>query len=198
MPDAAFLVDGVMEQRIIARLCPNRPVRRIECNGHDVALEAIVERLDLHIRNMSNRYHPIIILIDRETRRDSCEEIVAGLRTLLNAKGHGDQCIIGVVDRCIENWILADWENAIKKLQIEARPLEGECEGVQGKSVLKRLLPDDILYHEPTWGKDLFLACDAANIYAKSPSFRNFVDQLQLPCHWLGEVEDRFRPPPHE
>src|SRR5690348_2601584 len=116
MPEPAFLVDGVMEQRIIARLCPDRPVRRIECNGHDVALEAIVDRVDLHIRDLNNRYHPIIILIDRETRRSSCEEILSEMRTLLDAKGHANQCVIGVVDRCIENWILADWENVSQKM----------------------------------------------------------------------------------
>lgn len=192
MPNPAFLVDGVMEQKIIARLCPNRPVRRIECNGHEVALEAIVERLDLHIQNMNNRYHPIVILIDRETRVASCEEIVAELTSRLDAKGHAGQFIIGVVDRCIENWILADWDNVIKQMGIEARQLEGDCEGVHGKAVLKRLLPTDILYHEPTWGKDLFLACDPRNIYTRSASFRKFADQLHLPCRWLVSIKDSF------
>ena len=194
MPEPAFLVDGVMEQRIIAQLCPNKPVRRIECNGRDVALEAIVERLDLHIQNLNNKYRPIIILIDQETRESSCEEIIAQLISLLERKGHHSQCVVGVVDRCIENWILADWENVKRTKGIAGKSMRGNSEGVQGKVKLKQLLPGDILYHEPTWGKEFFLSCDPRTIYAKSASFRRFVDQLHLPCHWLAPVSERFRP----
>jgi len=193
MPEPAFLVDGVMEQKIIAHLCPKKPVRRIECNGRDVALEAIVERLDLHIQNLNNRYSPIMILIDRETREMSCDEIIVQLTSLLEMKGHHGQCVVGVVDRCIENWILADWENVKRTKAIAGKSMRGNSEGVQGKVMLKRLRPDDILYNEPTWGKELFLACDPRRIYAKSESFRRFVDQLQLPCHWLAAVSERCR-----
>jgi hypothetical protein len=194
MPEPAFLVDGVMEQRIIAHLCPNKPVRRIDCNGRDVALEAIVERVDLHIHNLNNKYHPIIILIDRETRDMSSDQIALYISGRLDERGHRDQYVVGVVDRCIENWILADWHTVARKQSFPAKRVPGICEGIQGKTALKKLLPDHILYNEPTWGKDFFLSCDPKNIYAKSASFRSFVDQLNCPCNWLTSISERFRP----
>jgi hypothetical protein len=153
MPEPAFLVDGVMEQRIIARLCPNKPVRRIEYNGRDVELEAIVERLDLHIQNLNNRFHPIIILIDRETRSMSSDQIVIDISQRLDERGHRNQYVVGVVDRCIENWILADWDNVARKQGFPAQRVPASCEGIQGKAELKRLLPKDVFTTSLPGGK---------------------------------------------
>jgi hypothetical protein len=146
MAEPAFLVDGVMEQKIIARLCPNKAVRRIECNGRDVELEAIVKRVDLHIQNLNNRFHPIIILIDRETRSMSSDEIALYISRRLDERGHANQYVVGVVDRCIENWILADWNNVARKQGFPAKRAPASCEGIQGKGALKRLLPEYMFY----------------------------------------------------
>jgi hypothetical protein len=40
----------------------------------------------------------------------------------------------------------------------------------------------------------MFLACRPERIYENSPSFRWFVDQLDLQCRWLIPIADRFRP----
>ena len=63
MPEPAFLVDGVMEQRIIGHICRGKVVQRLNCNGTDTPLEVIVNRIEFHIRILNNRYSPIIILI---------------------------------------------------------------------------------------------------------------------------------------
>jgi hypothetical protein len=193
MPEPAFLVDGVMEQRILSQICPNKPVRRLNCNGTDVPLEIIVKKVEFHIRLLNNRYFPIVILLDREKRSKTCNEIVAELSKLLNDRGFAGQFVVGVVDRCIENWILADWGSVIE--QFGFPPAKKKVlEGTQGKTELKRLLPAGVLYHEPTWGADLFLCCRAENIYQNSASFRYFFDQLSLPCAWLSSVAIRFCP----
>ena len=197
MPEPAFLVDGVMEQRIIGHICRGKTVQRLNCNGTDTPLEVIVNRIEFHIRILNNRYSPIIVLIDREKRTKTCEEIAAEMSCLLIARGYGNQFVLGVVDRCIENWILADWSSVaehFKEYCILTAPEGAHFEGMQGKTELKKLLPRELLYNEPTWGKDMFLSCRVDRIYQNSISFRTFIDQLNLPCAWLSSVGDRFQP----
>jgi hypothetical protein len=197
MPEPAFLVDGVMEQRIIGQICRGKTVQRLNCNGTNTPLEVIVNRIEFHIRILNNRYSPIIVLIDREKRRRTCEEIAVEMSRLLSGRGYGGQLVLGVVDRCIENWILADWSSVVehfKEYRIVTRSEGALFEGTQGKTELKKLLPRELLYNEPTWGKDMFLCCRPDRIYENSASFRTFVDQLNLPCPWLSVVSDRFQP----
>ena len=197
MPEPAFLVDGVMEQRIIGHICPGKTVQRLNCNGIDTPLEVIVNRIEFHIRLLNNRHSPIVVVIDRERRTKTCEQISGEISDLLSGRGYTGQFVVGVVDRCIENWILADWSsvaNRFKQYGIRTAPKGANFEGKQGKSELKKLLPRDLLYNEPTWGKDMFLSCRPERIYQKSASFRAFVDQLNLHCPWLSRLDDRFRP----
>jgi Domain of unknown function (DUF4276) len=197
MPEPAFLVDGVMEQRIIGHICRGKTVQRLNCNGTDTPLGVIVNRVEFHIRILNNRYSPIIVLIDREKRRKTCGEIADEISRLLNGRGYSGQFLVSVVDRCIENWILADWSSVTEHFQkygIRTAPANVRFEGKQGKAELKKLLPRELLYNEPTWGKDMFLSCRPDRIYQNSASFRTFVDQLSLPCPWLSGVSDRFRP----
>jgi hypothetical protein len=196
MPDPAFLVDGVMEQRIISRLCQGKIVQRLNCNGTDTPIEVIVDRIEFHIRILNNRCNPIIVLIDREKRSATSEQIIQQISAKLDERGYGGQYVVGVVDRCIENWILADWNNVAERFKDNGiTPIEdcAKFEGTQGKTELKRLLPRDLLYNEPTWGKDMFLSCRPENIYENSASFRAFIDKLNMQCPWLTVVHERFR-----
>lgn len=196
MPDPAFIVDGVMEQQIVSQICRGKPVQRLNCNGLDVPLSVIVKKIEFHIRIFNNKYHPIVILIDREKRKATCERIIEEIEGLLEKRGYAGQFVIGVVDRCIENWILADWNSVREKFcEYQIKPVsEGFLsEGTQGKTALRRLLPEGILYNEPTWGKDMFLSCRPDEMYRNSASFRKFIDGLNLRCPWLGCVSDRFQ-----
>src|SRR3954452_9708477 len=94
MPDPAFLVDGIMEQRILQHICPGKPVQRLNCNGKNVALEIIVDRIEFHIRLLNNRYDPIIILIDREQRRATCVDIVSSMNQLLDERRYSGQFVV--------------------------------------------------------------------------------------------------------
>lgn len=196
MPDPAFLVDGVMEQRIISRLCQGKIIQRLNCNGTDTPIVVIVDRVEFHMRILNNRCSPIIVLIDREKRPASCEEISFEISRRLDERGYGGQYVVAVVDRCIENWILADWNNVAERFKEHGlKPIEDctQYEGKQGKTELKRLLPRELLYNEPTWGKDMFLSCRPEKIYENSASFRAFVDKLNMRCHWLTGVNEGFR-----
>jgi hypothetical protein len=85
MPECAFLVEGHMEQLVIQRLCPRKPVRRIGCNGDDVSMAAVAKALDAQLRLLSD-YAPVVIILDRERRQETCQELIHDLSALLDRK----------------------------------------------------------------------------------------------------------------
>jgi hypothetical protein len=193
MPEPAFLVEGCMEQRIIQELCPRKPVRLIGCNGDDVSVAAIAKALNARIRLLGD-YHPIIIILDRERRVESCGQLIQDLSALLdNTYNHQGKYVIGMADRTIENWILSDWDS-IASQNSSFKALTDEIQGAHGKSEIRKLLPKEIIYHETTVGVDLFLKCRPAQLFASNESFRNFVSQLNIECWWLSEIDSRFAP----
>jgi hypothetical protein len=113
----AFIVDGFTEKLIIEKLCPKKPIRRTDLNGRNVTIKAIVEKIASIIRLLNNKYYPIVIIVDKEERdigfQEMCEEIETGLSS---AGIDPQQIIVGVADRMLENWILADWDNLSKAI----------------------------------------------------------------------------------
>lgn len=189
MPEPAFLVEGHMEQSIIQRICPGKTVRLIGCNGDGLAISAIVKRLDSQIRLMKN-FHPVVIIFDREKRRMSASEIVEEVSRQLVDLKHGGRFIIGVPDREIENWILADWQSVQEKFGYESQ-LKVSSEGCNGKSTLKSMLPKGERYNETSLGLSLFLSLRATNIYNASESFRSFFDCIDFKCDWLDSLKTK-------
>jgi len=181
MPNPAFLVDGQMEQRIVQKLCPGHPVRLIGCNGENVSMAAVAKSLNANIR-MLKRNHPIIIVLDRERRSQTTDELIAELSLLLDNYGHQGQYVIGMADRTIENWILADW-GYIRTQMPGCRQFLSDPEACHGKSAIKKLMPPNVLYHETTIGVDLFLKCRPQEIRKASRSFQSFVSKINLGCY---------------
>ena len=81
MPDPAFLIEGHMEKKILQSVCPGVPIRRIECNGEDVAMSVMAKFIETHIRLLNNRYYPIVIIFDREGRESTCGDALPGTRS---------------------------------------------------------------------------------------------------------------------
>lgn len=185
MNNPAFLVDGQTEQRSISRLCPGHPVRTINCNGRDVSLEAIAERLATLIRALNNRHYPIIVLVDKEGRNETTTQIRARLTDLLKAAGVNDNVLIGVCNRMIENWILSDIENF--KSYVGAKAIKKDVsEGCSGKAVVKSIFKE---YHETSDGVELLCSSNPQIMFDNSPSFREFVLLLEdVNCNWLEGV----------
>jgi Domain of unknown function (DUF4276) len=177
----AFIVDGFTELTIIQKICPNRPIKR-SINGKDVSLKRTAAEIVTIIRAMNNRYYPIVILTDREKRPDDFLTVAAELNReiieQLATKNITADIRIGVADRMIENWILAD-ANAL------GNPVEipDETDGLGGKGLMRKIMPT---YNETGDGSDLFLKADPAKMYENSPSFKHFVNQLEdLNCPYL-------------
>ena len=177
----AFIVDGFTEQIIIQQLCPNRPIKR-SINGKDVSLKRTAAEIVTIIRVLNNRYYPIVILTDREKRPDDFLTVATALKReideQLTSKNIAADIRVGVADRMIENWLLADAEALDNPLGIPT-----ETDGFGGKGLMKKIMPT---YSETVDGPALFFKADALKMYENSPSFKHFVNQLEdLNCPYL-------------
>ena len=123
------------------------------------------------IRILNNRNYPIVILTDREKRSDDFVKFADDLKTEivseLAKKGISLDIRVGVADRMIENWILADADVLGNPPQLPTK-----TDGLVGKSWMKNIQPR---YSETTDGPSLFLKADAQKIYAQSPIFRHLL-----------------------
>lgn len=179
MSRPAFIIDGFTEKLIIQRICPGSPINRTDLNGKTVSIDAMTKKIASLIRLFGNRYYPIIILIDKEQRKQPFDIIAKELEIKLIAEGVKDNCLIGVADRMLENWIIADWDC----LQVdEKKPTK--TEGSNGASHIKKVKG---VYNKTTDGVELFLAANPETIYEKSESFKYFVDKLkEVDCNFLN------------
>lgn len=185
MSNPAFIVDGFTEKNIIDQICPKRPIRRTDLNGKDVTLDAISERLALHIRLLGNRYYPIIIIIDKENRTQSCEEICKYIYRKLNSLGICNQDIrISIADKMIENWLIADTSI------FEPNEVPNKFDGVNGAFILRKKFGS---YSKSTDCLKLINSFDAKIAYKNSESFKFFVDNLEgVECGFTQRVKSDF------
>jgi len=173
----AFLVDGVTEQKFIQIVCKDRPVKVINCNGSTVAAAAIAKRVSSLIRLWGGRHFPIVVLVDRENREQSAKDFADSLLCAVRSEGINDQLIVGVADRMIENWMIAD-----PHLWPEQDILD-DVDGVYGVSRLRELLPS---YDKAANGPSLLARARCSEIRRRSASFRSLADQLaKLTCGWM-------------
>ena len=180
MPNPAFIVDGHTEQCFISQICPGRPIQRTNLNGKNVTIPAIAKKVASMIRLFGNRHYPIIVLIDKEDRESSIEDICDELHLQLEGEGITNQDIrIGVADRMIENWIVADYQ-LVGNIQDKPE----ETDGLRGASVIKKNAGS---YNKVIDGVKLLSSIDKTIVYQSSPSFRHFVDKLDnINCDYVN------------
>jgi hypothetical protein len=181
MSNPAFIVDGFTEKLIIQNLCPGKPISRTDLNGKNVSLDAIAKKVSSLIRLLNNRHYPIIVLIDKEDRSQPISDIVEYLHLKLEENGIVDCDVrIGVADRMIENWIIADWDclDSINENQ------PAKTEGLNGASIIRKVKGS---YSKTTDGVELFLSADQMKIYKNSESYKCFLDKLMdINCEYLN------------
>ncbi len=181
MNNPAFIIDGFTEKKIVQELCPGQPVRRTDLNGKSVTIEAIAKKIASLIRSLNNKYYPIIILIDKEERQVSFEQLASYLQEALMNEGITDQDIrVGVADRMIENWIIADWEGLTGSKKRKPK----NTEGISGSSKIKKEIGS---YDKIIDGVEMFLNASPRVIYENSRSYRYFLSQLtDINCNYLN------------
>lgn len=186
MSNPAFIVDGFTEKLVIGKLCPGKPISRTELNGKSVSIKAIANKVASFIRLYDNKYYPIIIVVDRESREETCTDLCQELNNELEKLGFIKKDIrICFADRMFENWIIADWsvlESENEKPKI--------TDGLKGSSEIKKILGS---YSKTTEGVELFLKCNLEVVYKYSDSFRQFVDLISdLNCIKLKCVRNKL------
>lgn len=183
MPRPAFFVDGFTEMRVLQRVCPSAVVRRLNLNGESVKIGAIAKAINLQFQLLNNRCHPIVVMIDREQRVETCNAIIAEMQAAMEAIGLPvDQFHIGVCDRMIENWITADRELIVERFGREIVVNDGD----HGKAAIRQLFARDSPYQETVHGVELLVSASAQRIAERSESFRNFIHDFPLQCQWLA------------
>lgn len=177
-----FIVEGDHEKLFLQSICKGKKIITLRFNGKDVCLEAIAEKIKSHCNILHGKYHPIIVVFDRENRALSSEKISKQLLEILKTKEVTDEIIVGVPDRMIENWILAD-PDCIKSLYPEINLTDFENpDGFNGKGKLTKILGN---YHETTDGVDLLKKINPSNM-RRSKSFSYFIDQcIEIDCWWI-------------
>lgn len=174
-----------MEKKILQKLDVHTRILRTDLNGKGVKIPAIARRISSSIKVLNGVYNPIIILIDRENRIMTVDRIIQELYKELINNGVKDNLIIGVADRMIENWILADWDSFIKQLDSPPQKNCASFEGKKGKSIIKKYSPH---YQETTDGPRLFYNSRSSIIKQNSDSFNKFITPimaLNYNCYWL-------------
>jgi hypothetical protein len=180
----AFIVDGITEKKIVQALCPKAPVRMTMLNGKDVAIPVLAKAAATLFRIYKDRYFPVMLIADRESRNISSEEMERALRAALADEGiSGEEMIVSCPDRMIENWMLADGAYLQAKFGSASVMMTDGC---NGKSEIKRLLREQsIVYHETTVGVEIFQKICPHRIAQRSPSFARFVRIASVYCAWM-------------
>ncbi|RJE71762.1 DUF4276 family protein [Reichenbachiella sp. MSK19-1] len=185
MSKPAFIVDGFTEKLIINQVCPNSPVRRTDLNGKDVSISAIAKKVSSLVRLLGDKYYPLIVIIDREKRKETAAEVQNQLKDELAKYSVINQDLrISVADTMIENWIIADWSS------LESDMLKpSHTDGINGASKIKKAIGS---YNKTIDGVNLFSKCDPNIQYSESLSFRNFIDQISnLDCHYTTRIKNK-------
>lgn len=182
MSKPAFIVDGFTEKLILEEICPGSKITRTDLNGKTVTIKAIGKKISALIKLLGNNFYPIIILVDKEDRQESCEILIRELTEELIENGCGDQDIrVFFADRMIENWIIADWKILNRQ---EEKPLK--TDGLRGSKIIKDSFGT---YSKTIDGVKLFLKCNSRTIYDNSPSFKRMIDSIQdIKCFYKDIV----------
>lgn len=174
-----FLVDGDLEQRFLQDVCPGKKVMKIGCNGRDVKSAAIAKRIKTLIGATSSK-SPVIVCLDLEGRKMTALEFDEDLRAELHKIGLTQkEVLINVIDRMIENWMLAD----LAATGLTRKALSSD--GFNGKATIKNQIPS---YQETTTGVALLKKIRPSVAVQNSPSFSRF-STLVAPhiseCWWM-------------
>ncbi len=182
MSRPAFIIDGFTEKLILDKICPGCKIARTDLNGKTVTIKAIAKKISAMIRLLGNRFYPIIIVVDKEDREQSCDILIEELTDELIKNGCGDQDMrIFFADRMIENWIIADW-NILNNSK--EKPLI--TDGLRASKIIKDSFGT---YSKTIDGVELFLKCNSKILYKNSPSFKKMIDGIQdIECYYKDIV----------
>lgn len=183
-----FIVEGELEKKFLSRQCNDKLViRKIQSNGNKVSVDCIAKMVKSILRLIRNP-GDIFVVIDREGRDETSEELEQLIHGKILAAVPGIVLSVHVADRMIENWILADGK-ALSSENLEIEGVLSGFEGCGGKARIKAAFKkNNSSYSETVDGVRLLERCIPAVIAQNSASFSRFYQELLQKVGFCGWV----------
>jgi hypothetical protein len=173
------LVEGHTEAHFIEATYANAIVQRPFPNGKDVAIDVIVESIVDALETVGGSIKKVVVLLDRERREASAAEIAGRIISELTHKCPSRKIYVGVSDRQIENWILADEIYIRRRFNTEFR-YAGD--GFPAKAVLEDLCGR--VLKGPRDKANMLKECSALRGSERSESLRMFRNLIDFDWSW--------------
>ena len=179
MERIAAIVEGHTEEHFVRSTYGAARITRAIPNGRTVDPGVIVDAVLDALELVSGSVTKVLILFDREGRAETAEALAAEVRDGVAARCGDRVLYVGVSDRQIENWVVAD--EAEMQLRFNAG-YEYGGDGCSGKVVLRDLNGGVSLGPKDT--AELLKACSASCAAVKSVSLASFLRQIDFDWNW--------------
>lgn len=145
----------------------------------------IVRACESRIKQLAGRnYDLAVVLVDRETRTESCQAIASDLEQEFRRKSIEFPISVVVKDRCFENWLIADIQ-ALRQLRarfdvsdgLKRRVQPNRADGAEALRLLKQAAKGDA-YGKVDDAARILEKASLGGIAAHSRSFRCFLGRL--------------------
>ena len=173
------IVEGHLEYHFMKESYPRVLVQRCIPNGKNVDLDQIIEAISDQLEVIDNSFLKVVILLDRERRKETILEITDYLIYKLLEKNPSRAFYIGVADLMAENWILSDEDYIKRTYLIDDYKYCGD--GVAGKSRLATIISNDLA---PRDKARMLKAISPMLGSMKSDSLLHFISQIDFPWYW--------------
>jgi hypothetical protein len=171
-----------METHFMRQSYGNAIVQRPFPNGDSVDLELIIESIRDRLETIGGPITKFVVLMDREGRPQSAADIAQTVLDRLKAHSPARSFYVGVSDREVENWIIADEERMREAYGTSAYEYAGE--GKNGKAILEQLNGGiDASFRDKA---TLLNSCSSVRAATKSPSLAHFLAQIDFQWHWAS------------
>jgi hypothetical protein len=173
------LVEGHMETHFVRSTYGNAVVQRPFPNGRTVDLDLIVESIRDQLETVGGDITKVVILLDREGRDIPAPDMLKYLQDELGKCTSNRNLYIGVSDRQIENWVVADEDHMREKFDAPNYQYVGD--GTSGRTTLEKLNGGDAGYRDKAY---LLKSCSATGAARRSPSLAAFLQIINFDWGW--------------
>ena len=181
MERIAAIVEEHLEAHFIKETYSRALVQRCLPNGTRVNLDLIVDAIADQLEIIDGTVRRVVVLLDREGRPETCGEMSQYLRNKLSVIDPSRSFYVGVSDRQIENWILADQVFIANHFNLPSYVYCGD--GVAGRGRLASLTGGDL---SPLDKARILKATSPSRSCDYSMSLSSFITQINFPWYWAS------------
>lgn len=172
------LVEGRTEYHFLL-LTANALVLRKLPNSDDCPLDVIAEVAIDALEAIGGTITKVLVIIDREGRDQSAAQMASALAGLIQPAIGRRTLIVGVTDRHVENWILADQENVAA---VTGAPYAYCGDGTKGKTRFIESWGTDL---PPRAKAEILAGISVTRARSRSPSLEAMASQVNFEWPWI-------------